>query len=133
MQFYVRDGRYLSCSLYQRSGDVGLGVPFNIASYSMLTHILAKHCGLEAEEFVYFLGNAHIYQDHIEALKEQIKREPLEFPQIWISCCKDHIEDYDVEDISWKTTYQHHPVIKMNMVCAAKTFRKNQDVIIYFR
>ena len=79
-QFNVSDGNKLSCSLYQRSGDIGLGVPFNIASYSTLTHLLAKHCDLEAYEFVYFLGNAHIYQDHIDPLKEQLKREPYEFP-----------------------------------------------------
>ena len=66
-------GNKLSCSLYQRSGDVGLGVPFNIASYSLLTHILAKHCNLEPEEFVYYLGNAHIYDNHMESLKEQMK------------------------------------------------------------
>ena len=69
-QFCVTEGNKLSCSLYQRSGDVGLGVPFNIASYSILTHLIAKHCGLEAKEFVYFLGNAHIYDDHMDVLRE---------------------------------------------------------------
>ena len=75
-QFHVKQNKYLSCSLYQRSGDVGLGVPFNIASYSFLVHIIAKHCDLEPDEFVYFLGNAHIYEDHFDALQTQIKREP---------------------------------------------------------
>ena len=83
-QFHVSDDKYLSCSLYQRSGDVGLGVPFNIASYSFLTHIIAKHTGLEAKEFVYFLGNAHIYEEHIDSLKEQITRTPFEFPKMTI-------------------------------------------------
>jgi len=82
MQFNVRDNKYLSCSLYQRSGDVGLGVPFNIASYSFLTHIIAHHCGLVADEFVHFIGNAHIYENHIETLQIQIQREPLPFPKM---------------------------------------------------
>jgi thymidylate synthase len=116
MQFYVRDGRYLSCSLYQRSGDVGLGVPFNIASYSMLTHIIAKHCGLEADEFVYFLGNAHIYENHMEALKLQITREPYNFPKIEIKERKMDINEYDVDDIVMTAQYQFHPPVKMAMV-----------------
>lgn len=115
-QFNVRDGKYLSCSLYQRSGDVGLGVPFNIASYSFLTHILAKHCGLVAEDFVYCLGNAHIYKDHIEPLREQLKREPYEFPKIHITNVKERIEDYTIEDIEWVSPYIHHSTIKMKMV-----------------
>uniref|UniRef100_A0A6C0HIT9 thymidylate synthase n=1 Tax=viral metagenome TaxID=1070528 RepID=A0A6C0HIT9_9ZZZZ len=115
-QFNVRDGKYLSCSLYQRSGDVGLGVPFNIASYSFLTHILAKHCGLIAEEFVYCLGNAHIYKDHIEPLREQLAREPYDFPKIHITNIRERIEDYDIADIEWISPYVHHPTIKMKMV-----------------
>jgi thymidylate synthase len=115
-QFNVREGKYLSCSLYQRSGDVGLGVPFNIASYSFLTHILAKHCGLVAEDFVYCLGNAHIYNDHIEALQEQLKREPYEFPKIAINKTRENIEDYTIDDIEWITPYNHHPTIKMKMI-----------------
>ena len=115
-QFNVRDGKYLSCSLYQRSGDVGLGVPFNIASYSFLTHILAKHCGLVAEDFVYCLGNAHIYKDHIEPLQEQLKREPYEFPKVRITTVKERIEDYTIDDIEWIAPYVHHPTIKMKMV-----------------
>ena len=115
-QFNVREGKYLSCSLYQRSGDVGLGVPFNIASYSFLTHILAKHCGLIAEEFVYCLGNAHIYNDHIEALQTQLNREPYEFPKIAINKTRENIEDYTIDDIEWITPYNHHPTIKMKMI-----------------
>lgn len=115
-QFYVREDKYLSCSMYQRSGDVGLGVPFNIASYSMLTHIIAKHCGLIADEFVYFLGNAHIYEQHIEPLKEQIERLPREFPQIQIKNVHDTIEEYTLDDIEWITEYTFHQPIKINMI-----------------
>ena len=85
-QFNVSDGNKLSCSLYQRSGDVGLGVPFNIASYSMLTHILAKHCGLVAHEFVCMLGNAHIYDDHLTALEEQLQLKPTSDPTFGVGC-----------------------------------------------
>ena len=107
-------GNKLSCSLYQRSGDVGLGVPFNIASYSLLTHILAKHCGLEAAEFVYYLGNAHIYDDHIEELKIQQEREPYIFPKINILNQYDNIDDYSLKDID-VVNYKSHESIKMVM------------------
>lgn len=113
-QFHVRDNQYLSCALFQRSGDVGLGIPFNIASYALLTHILAKHCGLEAEEFVHFLGNCHIYEEHMEALKSQITLEPMIFPRININK-RDAIEDYNLDDIEWVTPYHCHPPIKMGM------------------
>ena len=78
---------------------MGLGVPFNIASYAFLTHILAKHCDLEAKEFVHFIGNAHIYDDHIDSLQEQIMKEPYEPPTILISKKKESIDDYVFEDI----------------------------------
>ena len=104
----------LSCSLYQRSGDVGLGVPFNIASYSILTHILAKHCNLKAKEFVYYLGNTHIYDDHIEELKCQIIRKPHPFPKICINAIFENIEEYTLENIEI-TNYNFHPPIKMEM------------------
>lgn len=113
-QFNVHGGNKLSCAMYQRSGDVGLGVPFNIASYSFLTHLLAKHCGLEAHEFVYFLGNAHIYDDHLEAMKQQITREPFSFPKIQISVCRDNIDNYRVDDFI-VTDYKCHEPIKMDM------------------
>jgi thymidylate synthase len=116
VQFHVREQKYLSCSLYQRSGDVGLGVPFNIASYSFLTHILAKHCDLIAEDFVYFLGNAHIYESHLGALREQLLREPMPFPKISLNSKHDAIEDYVIEDIEWKSRYQYHEALKMDMV-----------------
>jgi thymidylate synthase len=114
-QFHVRENKYLSCALYQRSGDVGLGVPFNIASYSLLTHILAKHCGLEADEFIHFLGNCHIYKEHIMPLKQQIKLEPMAFPKIEITTVHESIDDYSLEDISWTKPYESHPAIKMIM------------------
>jgi thymidylate synthase len=114
VQFNVLPGDKLSCSLYQRSGDVGLGVPFNIASYSMLTHILAKHCGLNACEFNYHLGNAHIYDDHIEKLKLQIKRQPRVFPKINILNKHDNINDYSIEDIEL-IDYTHHESLIMDM------------------
>ena len=114
MQFHVTDGTRLSCSLYQRSGDVGLGVPFNIASYSMLTHLLAHHCGLDAHELIYHLGNAHIYDDHVDALKEQATREPHEFPRIAIRALHDDINDYQVGDFEVQG-YQCHDAIPMAM------------------
>ena len=115
-QFHVRDKKYLSCSLYQRSGDIGLGVPFNIASYSFLVHILAKHCDLIAEDFVYFLGNAHIYESHIPVLESQLLREPLAFPKISINKKRDNINDYSIEDIDWTEEYKHHEPLKMEII-----------------
>lgn len=112
-QFHVTNEDELSCSLYQRSGDVGLGVPFNIASYSFLTHILAKHCDLKPKEFIHFIGNAHIYDDHIEPLKEQIDRVPYEFPDIIVNK-RDNIDDYMFEDVK-VNNYKYYPGIKMNM------------------
>lgn len=114
-QFSVRDHKYLSCILYQRSGDVGLGVPFNIASYSFLTHILATHCGLVADKFIHFIGDAHIYENHIDVLKEQIKREPFVFPRMHIMTKHQNIEEYTEHDIEWITPYQSHGELKMTM------------------
>ena len=114
-QFNVSHGNKLSCSLYQRSVDTILGQPFNIASYSLLTHLLAKHCGLEAYEFVYFKGNCHIYEDHIEGSKLQITREPFPFPTVSIKQIRDNINDYIVEDFELHN-YQHHEAIKFKMV-----------------
>jgi len=114
-QFNVHDGNKLSCAMYQRSGDFPLGIPFNIASYSFLTHLIAKHCGLEAYEFVHFVGNCHIYEDHIEPMKEQILREPFEFPTVSIKCVRENIHDYQVEDFELYN-YKSHEAIKMKMV-----------------
>ena len=113
-QFNVCGGNKLSCALYQRSGDVGLGVPFNIASYSFLTHILAKHCDLEADQFIYNLGNAHIYDDHVESLREQCQRECFEFPTIKINKKHDNINDYEENDIEIHN-YLCHNTLKMKM------------------
>lgn len=114
-QFHVTNGDELSCTMYQRSGDVGLGVPFNIASYSFLTHLIAKHCGLKAKEFIYYLGNVHIYDDHIDVLKTQIERQPYKFPTLEIlGDKKRNIEEYTIEDFVIKD-YQYHPTIKMEM------------------
>jgi thymidylate synthase len=116
VQFNVRKNNRLSCSLYQRSGDVGLGVPFNIASYSFLTHILAKHCDLIADEFVYFIGNAHIYESHKEPLLRQIERTPFAFPRIEIINKHEKMEDYNLGGIRWISKYLHHDKISMEMV-----------------
>ena len=113
-QFNVTNGNKLSCSLYQRSGDVGLGVPFNIASYSALTHLIANHCGLEADQFVYFLGNAHIYDDHYEPLEQQCLREPFDFPTLSMGMIRENINDYVEEDFVLQN-YKFHDTIKMEM------------------
>lgn len=114
-QFNVHDGNKLSCCMYQRSVDVPLGSPFNIASYSFLTHLLAKHCGLEPYEFVYFAGNCHIYEEHLEAIKEQIERIPYAFPIVEIGSKRENINDYMVSDFT-VIGYKCHDAIKMNMV-----------------
>ena len=114
-QFNVHDGNKLSCAMYQRSCDVPLGCPFNIASYSFLTHLLAKHCGLEAYEFVYFMGNCHIYEDHVEPMRTQIERKPFEFPTIEIKTLRDNINEYELEDFVING-YQSGEQIRMNMV-----------------
>lgn len=116
VQFKVANKTNLSCILFQRSGDIGLGVPFNIASYSFLTHLLAHHCGLVADKFIHFIGDAHIYEDHIDSLKLQIEREPYDFPKMRFTSGKENIEDYNVDDIEWITEYLHHDDIKMKMV-----------------
>lgn len=116
IQFHVRNGMYLSGCLFQRSCDVGLGVPFNILSYSFLIHILAKHCGLIADEFVYFMGDVHIYKQHIEMLNEQSERAPFSFPKINIIQRHENIEDYSLEDIQFVTEYLHHTPVLMEMI-----------------
>ena len=113
-QFHITEGNKLSCTLYQRSADIGLGVPFNIASYAFLTHILAKHCDLEAKEFIHFIGNAHIYDDHMDVLEEQIENEPYEPPNLIISEKKKKIEDYKFDDFIIEN-YNYHKPIKMKM------------------
>ena len=114
-QFNVHHGNQLSCALYQRSNDVCLGTPFNIASYSFLTHLLAKHCGLEAYEFIHFMGNCHIYEDHLEPIKEQLTRKPYDFPYISIKQIRENINDYQIDDFE-VLEYKNHDSIKMKMV-----------------
>ena len=114
-QFNVHSGNKLSCSMYQRSGDFPLGIPFNIASYAFLTHLIAKHCGLDAYEFIHFIGNCHIYEEHIGAMQEQILREPFEFPSLCIKNIKENINDYEVDDFEIHN-YKSHDAIKMKMV-----------------
>jgi len=113
VQFNVIDDK-LSCALTQRSCDIGLGVPFNILSYSLLTHLIAKHCDLEVDEFIYFMGNVHIYDDHIEPLKKQIEKDILEFPELRINIKRDSIDDYKLEDFEL-VNYKHNDVINMKM------------------
>lgn len=109
-QFYVEDGK-LSCQLYQRSGDVFLGVPFNIASYALLTMMIADQCDLEYGEFVHTLGDAHIYLNHVDQVREQIKRVPHSLPKMVISKTVDDIFSYKREDFKL-VGYSHHPALK---------------------
>ena len=115
VQFNVTSGNKLSCCMFQRSADVALGVPFNIASYSFFTHLLAKHCDLEAHEFIYYLGNAHIYESHLDAMNEQVTRVPYSFPKITVKTKKENINDYTIDDFELRD-YKCHEVIKMKMV-----------------
>ncbi|XP_030254333.1 thymidylate synthase [Sparus aurata] len=112
-QFYVCDGE-LSCQLYQRSGDMGLGVPFNIASYALLTYMIAHITGLKPGDFVHTLGDAHIYINHIEPLKVQLQREIRPFPKLKILRQVESIDDFRAEDFEI-CDYNPHPTIKMQM------------------
>jgi len=114
-QFNVHDGNKLSCALYQRSCDIFLGIPFNIASYSMLTHLLAKHCGLEAYEFIHFMGNSHLYENAIDACKLQVQREPYPFPTVSVNQIRENISDYQLDDFEINN-YISHEQIKVEMV-----------------
>ena len=113
-QFYVSRDKKLSCQMYQRSCDMFLGVPFNIASYSVLTHMVAQVCDLGVGEFVHVLGDAHIYLDHVEQVKEQLAREPLPAPQLWINPDVKSIDEFTMEDIKL-VDYQSHGTIKAKM------------------
>ena len=113
-QFHVTNDNELSCSLYQRSGDVGLGIPFNIASYSFLTHILAHHCDLRAKEFIHFIGNAHIYEDHKIALNIQTGRIPKPNPKLKICTKHADISNYNIDDFKI-LDYDPYSSIQMKM------------------
>lgn len=110
-QFYVAEGK-LSCQLYQRSADIGLGVPFNIASYALLLAMIAQVTNLEVGEFIHTLGDAHIYSNHEEALKEQITRMPYPLPRLALDSKIRDIFDFTYDDIQL-LNYQYHPVIKL--------------------
>ena len=109
-QFFVAEGK-LSCQLYQRSGDTFLGVPFNIASYALLTMMIAKECGLEPGEFIHTLGDAHLYLNHQEQAAEQLSREPRKLPKMSLNPAVESIFDYKYEDFSLEG-YDPHPAIK---------------------
>lgn len=109
-QFYVADGK-LSCQLYQRSADVFLGAPYNIASYALLTHMIAQQTGLEVGEFIHTLGDAHVYINHIDQTKLQLSREPKELPTLHIKRKPKSIFDYDYDDFEL-IGYNPHPPIK---------------------
>ena len=109
-QFFVADGK-LSCQLYQRSADLFLGVPFNIASYSLLTHMIAQVCDLEVGEFIWTGGDCHLYQNHIEQVNEQLSREAYELPSLWLNPEIKDIFDFTFDDIRVEN-YQSHPAVK---------------------
>jgi thymidylate synthase len=109
-QFYVSRAGRLDCQLYQRSADLGLGVPFNIASYALLLTMVGQECGLTPGIFVHTLGDAHIYLNHVEGLKQQLTREPLPLPRVTVA--RRHIGELGVEDIVLHD-YQHHPFIRL--------------------
>lgn len=108
-QFYVAEGR-LSCQLYQRSADIFLGVPFNIASYALLTHMVAQVTGLEPGEFVHTLGDAHLYLNHLEQADTQLAREPMPLPRLWLNPAVDDLFAFRFDDIRLEG-YQCHPRI----------------------
>jgi len=112
VQFNVTENG-LSCLLFQRSGDVGLGIPFNVASYAFLTHIIAKLTGLEAYELIHVIGDAHIYLNHIDALTIQSTRSPRNFPKVKINS-KSSIDDFTIDDFE-VCNYDPHPSIKMKL------------------
>ena len=112
-QFYVHNGR-LSCQMYQRSADMFLGVPFNIASYALFTHMLAQVCRLEVGELIIVVGDAHIYENHVEQVKEQLSRKPLKAPTLKLNPEIDVITDFGMEDIELEN-YQSHEAIKAPM------------------
>lgn len=114
-QFYVNDGK-LSCQMYQRSGDMFLGVPFNIASYALLTMMVARECGLGLGEFIHCIGDAHIYKNHIEQVREQLKREPRSLPTMILNPDVHNVDDFEYEDFKL-VGYDPWPAIKGEQSC----------------
>ncbi len=112
-QFFVQGGK-LSCQLYQRSADIFLGVPFNIASYALLTHMVAQVCGLGVGDFVWTGGDCHLYSNHIEQAQLQLSREPLPLPQLKLNPTINNLFDFRFEDIEL-VNYQHHAAIKADV------------------
>ncbi|XP_029656617.2 thymidylate synthase [Octopus sinensis] len=112
-QFYVQDGE-LSCQMYQRSADMGLGVPFNVASYSLLVYMIAHITGLKPGDFIHTLGDAHVYVNHVEPLKEQLKRTPRALPKLKIQRSVSNIDDFHVDDFEI-IGYKPYSKIKMEM------------------
>ena len=112
-QFYVSQGK-LSCQMYQRSADIGLGVPFNIASYALLTHMIAHVCGLRAGEFIHVIGDAHIYQNHASSLLSQLDRKPRPFPTIHFKNNRQDIDEFEFDDFELRN-YQPHKAIKLDL------------------
>lgn len=109
-QFFVQDGK-LSCQLYQRSADIFLGVPFNIASYALLTHMIAQVCNLQVGDFVWTGGDCHLYSNHFEQAELQLSRDPLPLPQLKLNPAVTDLFDFTFEDIEL-VGYEHHPAIK---------------------
>jgi dihydrofolate reductase/thymidylate synthase len=114
-QFFVdTDKNELSCQMYQRSADMGLGVPFNIASYALLTHLIAHVTGRNTGDFIHTIGDAHVYLNHVDALREQIQRSPRPFPKLVINPEKKNIDHFVLEDFE-VVGYDPHKSIKMKM------------------
>lgn len=112
-QFYVAKGE-LSCQMYQRSADLGLGVPFNIASYALLTCMIAHVCDLRPGDFIHVIGDAHVYLNHIDALREQLTRTPFPFPRLSVNDNVKHIDQFTMDDFQIHD-YQSHKKLNMKM------------------